>query len=182
MSRKILSALIAAFLLLSLCSCGGGSKPADDSSSAVSGGNRDRQRRIGRNRTGFRDYHASRIGIEFFHESGCVRWKPWDDDRRARNGSGATKTQTVVTVPTKTSDSAQMVDPGFLNGVDPFKDPGIQRTGYGFKGQNNQAGDFLAQQLQGQQQRSNRPGERQGNRRDSERIQVYHQSGQFGCK
>lgn len=39
MSRKILSALIAAFLLLSLCSCGGGSKPADDSSSAVSGGN-----------------------------------------------------------------------------------------------------------------------------------------------
>ena len=39
MSRKILSALIAAFLLLSLCSCGRGSKPADGSSSAVSGGN-----------------------------------------------------------------------------------------------------------------------------------------------
>ena len=141
MSRKILSALIAAFLLLSLCSCGGGSKPADDSSSAVSGGNATDSGVSGETEPG--SEITTLPGLESNSSmSPDASGGSHGTTTSGKNGSGATKTQTVVTVPTKTSDSAQMVDPGFLNGVDPFKDPVFSEQVTDLKGKTIKLGTF----------------------------------------
>ena len=115
MLKRFLAAAVAMLMLLSVCACGKKGPVSSKTTSTVSDiqPEENGSDNLGSDLTGD---NSDVSGLT----SGDATSEVTANNSKPSAGNTSSKSQATASIPDKTSDSAQMVDPGFLVGVDPF--------------------------------------------------------------
>ena len=137
MLKRFLAAAVAMLMLLSVCACGKKGPVSSKTTSTVSDiqPEENGSDNLGSDLTGD---NSDVSGLT----SGDATSEVTANNSKPSAGNTSSKSQATASIPDKTSDSAQMVDPGFLDGVDPFKDPVFKENVTNLKGKTIKIGTF----------------------------------------